>query len=49
MAESVDPTVYPELIFGLAGPIGVDLDAIGTTLERCLDDTNPSPSSSQTK
>jgi hypothetical protein len=29
---------HPELIFGIAGPIGIDINAIAEELERALDD-----------
>lgn len=31
---------HPELIFGIAGPIGIDIDAIAEEIERALDDVD---------
>jgi deoxycytidylate deaminase len=33
-----DPVTYPELIFGIAGPIGVDVDGLNTSLSECLEE-----------
>jgi len=33
----------PELVFGLVGPIGVDLDAVVSALERCLREVHYTP------
>lgn len=32
------PVVFPELVFGIAGPIGVDVDAITKAITECLAD-----------
>lgn len=32
-----DPVSFPELIFGIAGPIGVDVDSISAALATCLE------------
>jgi cytidine deaminase len=36
----MDPIEYPELIFATAGPIGVDMDTIISTLKVCLAEVN---------
>ncbi|WP_245656642.1 anti-phage dCTP deaminase [Novosphingobium naphthalenivorans] len=36
MPDEPNPIVYPELIFGIAGPIGIDIDAISNTLTEAL-------------
>jgi deoxycytidylate deaminase len=37
MSAIPDPVVFPELIFGIAGPIGVDIDGISKAIIECLD------------
>ena len=36
MSPSLDLVAYPELIFGLAGPIGVDMDELTDSLTNAL-------------
>jgi cytidine deaminase len=36
MPETLDSVKFPELIFGIAGPIGVDIDAITESLDSAL-------------
>jgi deoxycytidylate deaminase len=36
MSAIPDPVVFPELIFGIAGPIGVDMDGITKAITDCL-------------
>jgi hypothetical protein len=36
MVEKFDPTDFPELIFGIAAPIGVDINAICDSLANSL-------------
>jgi cytidine deaminase len=40
MSETMDPIEYPELIFATAGPIGVDMDTILSTLKSSLSEVN---------
>jgi hypothetical protein len=37
MSAIPDPVVFPELIFGIAGPIGVDIDGISKAIVERLD------------
>jgi cytidine deaminase len=37
MSAIPDPVVFPELIFGIAGPIGVDIDGISKAIVESLD------------
>ncbi|MCF1504743.1 deaminase [Afifella sp. H1R] len=34
--QQIDPVSFPELIFGTAGPIGVDMDALSRAIAECL-------------
>jgi hypothetical protein len=36
MAHPLDQVKYPELVFGIAGPIGVDVGAIAESIETSL-------------
>ncbi|AIT79125.1 hypothetical protein [Novosphingobium pentaromativorans] len=36
MPDEPNAIIYPELVFGIAGPIGIDIDAISQTLTEAL-------------